>query len=128
MPPRKKKQQQEEVASDESAVEEPKQIIQEVSMNDLFECLKEFDNKVLIERLKVLERTVSLLHKEQVATKGMLKEMHQTLVNLNLTYEELLHNLGLTLEEPTAEEMETTITEENEAVAVKQIKAGKKWN
>jgi len=127
MPPRKKKQ-QEEVASDESAVEEPKQIIQEVSMNDLFECLKEFDNKVLIERLKVLERTVSLLHKEQVDTKGMLKEMHQTLVNLNLTYEELLHNLGLTLEEPTAEEMETTITEENEAVAVKQIKAGKKWN
>lgn len=126
MPPRKKKQ--EEVAVEETPAEESKQIIQEVSINDLFECLKEFDNKVLIERLKVLERTVSLLHKEQVATKAMLKEMQQALVNLNLTYEELLHNLGLTLEESTEEEMEASITKENEVVAIDQVKAGKKWN
>lgn len=125
MPQKKKKQ-------EETSTEETKQVIQEVSINDLFECLKEFDNKVLIERFKILERTVSLLYKEQLATKTMLKEIQQNLINLNLIYEELLHNLGSSsLEESTEEsiqqEIEASITKEKEADAIK-TKGGKKWN
>ena len=128
MPPRKKKQ---EVVDESTQEEQPKKVIQEVSINDLFECLKEFDNKVLIERLKVLERTVTLLYKEQVGTKNSLKELQQAVVNLSLTYEELLHSLGVTSSEEenvSDEEAEAAIVKESEIVAVKQVKVGKKWN
>ena len=128
MPPRKKKQ---EVVDESTQEEKPKKVIQEVSINDLFGCLKEFDNKVLLERLKVLERTVTLLYKEQVNTKNSLKELQQAVVNLSLTYEELLHSLGVTSSEEenvSDEEAEAAIVKESESVAVKQVKAGKKWN
>jgi len=120
MPPRKKKEKTDDLPQDE-----PK-IIQEVSINDLFECLKEFDNKVLLERLKVLERSVSLLHKEQINTKNILKEMNQSLVSLNLAYEELINSLGVSSEEVIHNEVETSIVKEAEVATNK--KSGKKWN
>ena len=92
----------------------------------MFECLKEFDNKVLLERLKVLERSITLLYKEQVATKNTLKEMHQSLISLNLAYEELINSLGIIPEEAVQNDVETVITKETENVAIK--KSGKKWN
>lgn len=119
MPPRKKKQEEPEKVED-LLKDETKALIQEVSINDLFECLKEFDNKVLLERLKVLERSIALLYKEQLNTISVLKEMQQVMINLSLSHEELLNGMGLNPE--SQEEIEEKIIGESE------IKVSKKWN
>lgn len=121
---RKKKTPEETV----EATEDEKKIIEVIEKNDLLERLKEFDNKVLIERLQNLERKITVLHKEQIVMLAVLKEMHNNVINLNLVQEELINMLGLETVQESTSDLETTITKESEEKATAAVKAGKKWN
>ena len=98
----------------------------DINLIDLFERLKEFDNKVLLERLKILERNVALLYKEQQNNRVVLKEIHQIVLYLSVSQEEVLNGLGINLDYP--EDTEEIITKEAEQIAHQNIKDGKKWN
>lgn len=98
----------------------------DISLIDLFERLKEFDNKVLLERLKTLERNVALLHKEQLSNRAILKEIQQIVSYLSVSQEEVLNGLGINLDSP--EDTEEIIAKEAEQIAHQNIKDGKKWN
>jgi hypothetical protein len=98
----------------------------DINLIDLFERLKEFDNKVLLERLKILERNVALLYKEQQSNRVVLKEIHQIVSYLSVSQEEVLNGLGINLDYP--EDTEEIITKEAEQIAHQNIKDGKKWN
>lgn len=98
----------------------------DINLIDLFERLKEFDNKVLLERLKTLERNVALLHKEQQSNRVVLKEIHQIVSYLSVSQEEVLNGLGINLDSP--EDTEEIIAKEAEQIAHQNIKDGKKWN
>ena len=98
----------------------------DINLIDLFERLKEFDNKVLLERLKILERNVAILHKEQLSNRAILKEIRQIVSYLSISQEEVLNGLGINLDSP--EDTEEIITKEAEQIAHQNIKDGKKWN
>jgi len=125
---RKKKTTDEpKLAEDEQAPPDIAQIsAKDINLIDLFERLKEFDNKVLLERLKILERNVALLHKEQQSNRVVLKEIHQIVSYLSVSQEEVLNGLGINLDYP--EDTEEIITKEAEQIAHQNIKDGKKWN
>lgn len=77
-----------------------------VDLHELFTRLKEFENKVLLERLKVLERNITLIHKEQLQTKKHIANLLARVESLHLSYDELINCLGLKTEpeeEPTVE-------------------------
>lgn len=77
-----------------------------VDLHELFTRLKEFENKVLLERLKVLERNITLIHKEQLQTKKYMANLLARVESLHLSYDELINCLGLKTEseeEPTVE-------------------------
>lgn len=98
----------------------------DINLIDLFERLKEFDNKVLLERLKILERNVAILHKEQLSNRAILKEIRQIVSYLSISQEEVLNGLGINLDPP--EDTEEIIAKEAEQIAHQNIKDGKKWN
>lgn len=98
----------------------------DINLIDLFERLKEFDNKVLLERLKILERNVAILHKEQLSNRAILKEIQQIVSYLSISQEEVLNGLGINLDSP--EDTEEIIAKEAEQIAHQNIKDGKKWN
>ena len=98
----------------------------DINLIDLFERLKEFDNKVLLERLKILERNVAILHKEQLSNRAILKEIQQIVSYLSVSQEEVLNGLGINLDSP--EDTEEIIAKEAEQIAHQNIKDGKKWN
>ena len=66
-----------------------------VDLHELFTRLKEFENKVLLERLKVLERNITLIHKEQLQTKKHMANLLARVESLHLSTE--------SEEEPTVE-------------------------
>jgi len=125
---RKKKTTDEpKLGEDEQAPPDIAQIsAKDINLIDLFERLKEFDNKVLLERLKTLERNVALLHKEQQSNRVVLKEIHQIVSYLSVSQEEVLNGLGINLDYP--EDTEEIIAKEAEQIAHQNIKDGKKWN
>ncbi len=89
-----------------------------INLHDLFSRLKEFENKILLEHLKVLESSLTLIYKEQLCQRAELKEIKQIISILSLTQEELLNNLGFS-DEDTSESTEESEPEEEE---------DKKWN
>ena len=89
-----------------------------INLHDLFSRLKEFENKVLLEHLKVLESSLTLIYKEQLSQRAELKEIKQVISILSLTQEELLNNLGFS-DEDSLESTEESETQEEE---------DKKWN
>ena len=89
-----------------------------INLHDLFSRLKEFENKVLLEHLKVLESSLALIYKEQLCQRAELKEIKQIISILSLTQEELLNNLGF------SDEDSLESTEESEP----QEEEDKKWN
>jgi hypothetical protein len=125
---RKKKTTDEpKLGEDEQAPPDIAQIsAKDINLIDLFERLKEFDNKVLLERLKILERNVALLHKEQQSNRVVLKEIHQIVSYLSVSQEEVLNGLGINLDYP--EDTDESIIKEAEQIAHQNIKDGKKWN
>lgn len=90
-----------------------------IDLHDLFSRLKEFENKVLLERLKVLEKSSVLIYKELLAQRAEQKEIKQIVSFLSLTQEELINNMGISDEDFPAEP-EEEITPDGEV--------GKKWN
>ena len=89
-----------------------------INLHDLFSRLKEFENKVLLEHLKVLESSLTLIYKEQLSQRAELKEIKQIISILSLTQEELLNNLCFS-DEDSLESTEESEPEEKE---------DKKWN
>jgi regulator of replication initiation timing len=107
---------------------EVNQIAEPASLLQLFERLKEFDNKVLLERVSTLERSIGLIYKEQVNLRGVLKEIQQIVSFLSVAQEELLNSLGVSIE---ASEEGFTATEEppeQKSSTAQATKDGKKWN
>lgn len=90
-----------------------------INLHDLFSRLKEFENKVLLERLKVLESSLALIYKEQLSQRAEIKEIKQIVSFLSLTQEELLNNMGIGDE---------SYTSESEEVATEEDESDKKWN
>ena len=120
MPAKKKKDQ--EVVVKEPEV--PQQTITtEINFSELFEKLREFDNKVLLERLQVLERSITLLYKEQLNNRIILNEIRQNVSYLAIAQEELLSNMGLSLESVNDESEDKEQENENSDKT-----DDKKWN
>lgn len=69
-----------------------------VDLHELFTRLKEFENKVLLERLKVLERNITLIYKEQLQTKKVLSNLLTRIESLQLSQDEVVNCLGLKTE------------------------------
>lgn len=113
--------------NEEKDNQEGKSFIEVVEKADLLERLKDFDNKVLIERLQNIDKKITVLHKEQIVLLGVIREIHNNIVNLSLIQEELVNMLGLeTVQE--SPDLESSVTKESEEKAEKSVKAGKKWN
>jgi hypothetical protein len=121
MPPPKRKK---EPTVIEEREEKP-MISSEINISELFEKLREFDNKVLLERLQVLERNVTLLYKEQLNNRAVLNEIQQTVSYLAIAHEELLNSMGLTLETDSSESSDNG-EEMEEETSPESI--DKKWN
>ena len=90
----------------------------EVNVNELFVKLKEFENKALIDKLKILERKLDLLQKAYVLDRTMLKEIKQHVSYLSLAHEELLNTLY----------SEAPYRNEDTQVSNTTEKSEKKWN
>jgi len=114
----KRKKATEPVATNVSE-EEPKIVTSaDINVNELFARLKEFENKALLDRLKILERSIALIQKAQTLDHTLLKEIKQHVSYLSLAHEEILNNIGYN--ESSYEDTETA----NEVVE----KSDKKWN
>ena len=90
-----------------------------IDLHELFTRLREFENKALLDRLKVLERSISLLYKEILQDRVTLKEIKQMVSYLSLAHEELLNNIS---------NAETSYSEEDVTQLDETDKNGKKWN
>ena len=116
----KKKKQQEEETTEEALPSKPLVVTEGVDLHELFTRLREFENKALLDRLKVLERSMSLLYKEILQDRSTLKEIKQLVSYLSLAHEELLNNI-------TSNEPQVYSEEDVESDDVVD-KNGKKWN
>jgi hypothetical protein len=102
--------------------DEPKMVSSsDINVNELFARLKEFENKALLDRLKILERKIDLVQKAQMRDNALLKEIKQHVSYLGLAYEELLNNLGCNEPSYHDDASETTANDAAE-------KSDKKWN
>lgn len=105
----------------ESATSDEPKVVTSSDVNELFVRLKEFENKALLDRLKILERKIDLVQKAQMLDNALLKEIKQHVSYLGLAHEELLNNLGCN--EPSYHD------DDAETVADKVAeKSDKKWN
>ena len=91
-----------------------------VDLHELFTRLREFENKALLDRLKVLERSISLIYKEILQDRATLKEIKQLVSYLSLAHEELLNNISGS--DPNLPEEESNSSDSTEE------RTGKKWN
>lgn len=98
--------------------------VEDVDMSELFERLKEFENKAMIDRLKLLERSMTLMYKEQLADRAMLREIKQIVSYLSLAHEELLNNLGMGQQQ----EDEADYASSSSAADDNDVNGDKKWN
>ena len=116
----RKKKSVEETAPEETLP--PKTIVtpDAVDLHELFTRLREFENKALLDRLKVLERSIGLLYKEILQDRATLKEIKQLVSYLSLAHEELLNNISVN--EPSYQE------EEEDAPSENTNGNDKKWN
>ena len=90
-----------------------------INLHDLFSRLKEFENKVLLEHLKILESRLTLIYKEQLSQRAELKEIKQIISILSLAQEEMLNSIGFGGDDDDSlESAEESEPEEEE----------KKWN
>ena len=117
MPKRKKA----EVVNDLSEATEQKIISPEpIDLHELVTRLKEFENKVLLERLKVIERSLSLIYAKQLQTYKQVEELTARVEALYVSHDELMNNIGVTEYSSSSEHEEENESENN--------KDEKKWN
>lgn len=105
----------------ESATSDEPNVITSSGVNELFTRLKEFENKALLDRLKILERKIDLVQKAQMLDHALLKEIKQYVSYLGLAHEELLNNLGYNESSYRDDDAETVTDNVAE-------KSDKKWN
>lgn len=67
-----------------------------IDLHELVTRLKEFENKVLLERLKVIERSLSLIYAKQLQTYKQVEELTARVEALHVSHDELMNNLGVT--------------------------------
>jgi hypothetical protein len=94
----------------------------DINIEELFARLKEFENKALLDRLKVIESSIAGIHKTLIIDRALLKDIKQHVAYLSLAHEELLNNIGAaeasSYHEPDEEEVQESVTG----------KTDKKWN
>jgi len=114
------KKKKSESSEDEAS---PKIIANEsIDINELFANLKEFENKVLLDRLKTIERSIISIQKDMLLDRSILRDIKQVVacfVCLSLAHEELLNNVKFSEYREGEEEPESNTVAE---------KGNKKWN
>lgn len=101
--------------------------VDKLNLNELLERMREFENKVLLDRLKVLERMVTITNKQQMANKKLLEEILAHMADLSTSVQELQYFLGEELtdyvgsSEEDGDYPETDITKPSS-------EESKKWN
>lgn len=65
-----------------------------INATELLERMREFENKVLLDRLKVLERMVTITNKQQMANKKLLEEILAQMSYLSTSVQELQYFFG----------------------------------
>jgi len=93
----------------------------DIDIEELFARLKEFENKALLDRLKVIESIIAGIHKSQIADRVLLKDIKQHISYLSLANEELLNNIG-------AVEASSFHEDEEESEITQSEESDKKWN
>lgn len=121
---KKSKVEEKKEKSKEEKTESPIIPAANLDISDLFSRLKEFENKALLDRLKTIERSITLLYKEQLSTRVALKEIRQIVLYLSLANEELLNNLGAMSINKQEQFEEKKDLDQKKDFEVK----GKKWN
>jgi hypothetical protein len=91
-----------------------------IDLHELVTRLKEFENKVLLERLKVIERSLSLIYAKQLQTYKQVQDLTARVEALYVSHDELMNNIGVTDYSSSSD-----YEEENES---KNDKDEKKWN
>ena len=91
--------------------------------------LKEFETKVILEQMKITEKSISLIYKEILSDRAAMKEIKQILSYILLTQEEIMNVLNGHIEQQSEEDAERKMASEAEEFAEEEMKAGsKKWN
>ena len=109
------------MASKKKKVEDEQKILtgDDIKIEELIARLKAFENKALLDRLKILESGIAAIHKAQIIDRALLKDIKQYVAYLSLAHEELLNNIGTSDSLHHDNEIsETIVTEKND----------KKWN
>jgi hypothetical protein len=118
MPKRKKA----EVVDDVSdSTEKPIISPDKIDLHELVTRLKEFENKVLLERLKVIERSLSLIYAKQLQTYKQVEELTARVEALYVSHDELMNTLGVSEYSPSPSDHEDSNENSSD-------KDEKKWN
>jgi len=91
--------------------------------------LKEFETKVILEQMKITDKSISLIYKEILSDRAAMKEIKQILSYILLTQEEIMNVLNGHIEQQSEEDLEQKMATEAEEFAEEEMKTGnKKWN
>lgn len=98
-------------------------------MEELPERLKEFETKVILEQMKITEKSIALIYKEMLSDRAAMKEIKQILSYILLTQEEIMNILNGQVDQQTEEELEKKMASDAEEYDEEEYKDGdKKWN
>ena len=91
--------------------------------------LKEFETKVILEQIKITEKSISLIYNEILSDRAAMKEIRQILSYILLTQEEIMNVMNGQADHQTEEEVEQKMASDAEEYAEEESKNGdKKWN
>ena len=91
--------------------------------------LKEFETKVILEQMKITEKSISLIYKEMLSDRAAMKEIKQILSYILLTQEEIMNVLNSHIEQQSEEDIEKKMASDAEEYAEEEMKdSNKKWN
>jgi hypothetical protein len=115
-----------------SVIEKTTEVQPNLICNDLEELpkrLKEFETKVILEQMKITEKSISLIYKEMLSDRAAMKEIKQILSYILLTQEEIMNVLNGHIEQQSEEDIEKKMASDAEEYAEEEMKDGnKKWN
>lgn len=98
-------------------------------MEELPKRLKEFETKVILEQIKITEKSISLIYNEILSDRAAMKEIRQILSYILLTQEEIMNVINGQADRQTEEEVEQKMASDAEEYAEEESKNGdKKWN
>lgn len=91
--------------------------------------LKEFETKVILEQIKITEKSISLIYNEILSDRAAMKEIRQILSYILLTQEEIMNVMNGQADHQTEEDVEQKMASDAEEYAEEEYKNGdKKWN